>query len=68
MMEPTPNVNNTQKMSNPVPDSPTKMSQNQIDLTFKDLSYKVSVKNPDRKGSRGPKCKSEECNQMLMLS
>ena len=38
------------------PDSPYRKSRNTIDLTFKNLSYTVTIKNPDRKGKSDPKC------------
>lgn len=38
------------------PDSPYRKSRNTIDLTFRNLSYTVKIKNPDRKTSADPKC------------
>lgn len=38
------------------PDSPYRKSRNTIDLNFTNLTYRVKVKNPNRKGKGGPKC------------
>ena len=38
------------------PGSPYRQSRDTIDLCFKNLSYTVKIKNPDRKTRQDPKC------------